>query len=87
MQALPFAYAKLDYVAGRNRHGADLKPGDRFTLNIDGEQMGVGGDNSWGFWPLDAYRLPLHEYDYRFRLVGISAGDVPERFSRLRLTR
>jgi beta-galactosidase len=66
--ALPFAYTDLDYVPGVNRHGAELVPTGITTLNIDLAQMGVGGDNSWGFWPLPQYRLPLQPYEYTFVL-------------------
>ena len=66
--ALPFPNAALDYVPGGQRHGADLVPQPLVTLNIDLAQMGLGGDNSWGFWPLEKYRLPAGPYAYSFRL-------------------
>jgi hypothetical protein len=29
--------------------------------------MGLGGENSWGAWPLSQYQLkPDHVYSYRF---------------------
>ena len=31
-----------------SKHAADIIPGDIITLNIDLNQMGVGGDTSWG---------------------------------------
>ncbi|WOI52407.1 glycoside hydrolase family 2 TIM barrel-domain containing protein [Parvularcula sp. LCG005] len=71
--ALPFPYADLfEREAGRG-HGADLTPGDIVTLNIDLAQMGLGGDNSWGFWPLENYRLPLSSYRYDFAIKPVSA--------------
>ena len=82
VNALPFRYEKLDYYPGEQRHGADLKPGDDYTLNIDAHQMGVGGDNSWGFWPLPEYRLPLRAYEYRFHLTALSADERPGVLSR-----
>jgi beta-galactosidase len=69
--ALPFPNSDLDLVPGAQKHGADLTVKDMVTLNIDLAQMGLGGDNSWGFWPLDQYRLPLRRYEYSFRLAGI----------------
>jgi beta-galactosidase len=81
--ALPFPYADLDYHPGEQRHGADLRPKDVTTLNIDLAQMGVGGDNSWGFWPLEQYRLPLQAYRYAFRLAVFGAGEDPRDFARL----
>jgi len=83
--ALPFAYADLDYVPGAQKHGADLVPQDLVTLNIDLAQMGLGGDNSWGFWPLPEYRLPPGRYSYAFRLRAFGAGEDPGRFARVRL--
>jgi beta-galactosidase len=46
------------------------------TVNIDLAQMGLGGDNSWGFWPLEKYRLPAMEYEYSFRLRAIAANEA-----------
>ena len=80
--ALPFDYAELDFRPGEQRHGADLKPGGRVSLNIDLAQMGLGGDNSWGFWPLEQYRLPLQKYEYAFRLRPLDSGDEPGRLAR-----
>ena len=37
-------------------------------LHIDLKQRGVGGDNSWGYMPLDKYRLLEPEYEYDFTL-------------------
>lgn len=73
--ALPFPYADLDYRPDERRHGADLVVRDRVTLNIDHAQMGVGGDNAWGFWPLERYRLPLARYEFSFRLKPFRAGE------------
>jgi beta-galactosidase len=81
--ALPFPYADLDYHPGQQRHGADLVAKNMVTLNIDLAQMGVGGDNSWRFWPLEQYRLPLKPYAYSFRLRPFTAGEVPEDLARL----
>jgi beta-galactosidase len=81
--ALPFPYADLDYYPGQQRHGADLVPKDMVTLNIDLAQMGVGGDNSWGFWPLEDYRLPPGPYEYAFRLRPLAAGEDPRDIARL----
>jgi len=81
--ALPFPYEDLAYVEGGQRHGADLTVKDVVTLNIDFAQMGVGGDNSWGFWPLEQYRLPAQRYDYSFRLKAYRGNDNPADFARL----
>ena len=44
-------------------------------LNVDGKQMGLGGDDSWGALPLPQYRLPAAPMSYRFRLRPIAAGE------------
>ncbi|MFN7115312.1 MAG: hypothetical protein ACK4TA_00845 [Saprospiraceae bacterium] len=35
-------------------------------LQIDLKQRGVGGDNSWGALPHDAYRLLEKKYTYAY---------------------
>ncbi len=74
---LPFANADLDAHLDQRRHGADLQPQDFITWNIDHRQMGVGGDNSWGFAPLEHYRLPARSYAYRFCLRPLGLSDTP----------
>lgn len=80
--ALPFPYADLDYAPGAQRHGADLVPKGMVTLNVDLAQMGVGGDNAWGFWPLEQYRLPLGPYGYSFLLRAFGPEEDPAEFAR-----
>ena len=58
-----------------NRHTTDVKPRDLTSVNVDYKQMGVGGDNSWGAWTHDQYRLTEKEYSYSFRMKAISNGD------------
>ena len=49
IQASPFAPDDLDGGPQKTqRHWWELRPRDFVTLNIDGWQMGVGGDTSWG---------------------------------------
>ena len=49
-------------------HTIDLKKRDYLVVNMDYEQMGVGGDNSWGAQVHGAYRLFPQEYNYQLRL-------------------
>ena len=44
-------------------------------------QMGVGGDDSWGAKPHDAYRLWPKLYAYRFCLLPFSAADDPKQLA------
>ena len=54
-----------------NRHTDDVKFRDITAVNIDYKQMGVGGDNSWGAWTHDEYRLTENSYTYSFRMVPV----------------
>ena len=53
--------------------GRDVRPRDLVWLDLDLHVMGVGGDNSWGAWTHDAYRLLAQSYRYAFRLRGFDA--------------
>ena len=55
-----------DGIQKHNRHSGELKARDLTTLNIDLQQTGVGGINSWGTWPLKQYRLEYKDYSYSF---------------------
>lgn len=39
------------------KHYQETPERDFWTINIDAEQMGVGGDDSWGAWPHEQYRI------------------------------
>ncbi len=54
-----------------NRHTVDVKPRDLTSINIDYRQMGVGGDNSWGQWTHEQYRLTGKSYTYEFTIAPI----------------
>lgn len=59
------------------RHINDVKPRDLTSVNIDDKQMGVGGDNSWGAWTHDEYRLKEKAYEYSFRICPLLPGEKP----------
>ena len=54
--------------AGEARHSMDLVPDGKTYVNIDLAQMGVGGEDSWGRWPLEKYRLNAQPRTFRFTL-------------------
>jgi beta-galactosidase len=54
-----------------NRHTVDVKPRDLTSVNIDYKQMGIGGDNSWGAWTHEEYRLTEKSYKYGFTIKPI----------------
>ncbi|WP_346862391.1 glycoside hydrolase family 2 TIM barrel-domain containing protein [uncultured Draconibacterium sp.] len=67
-----------------NRHVNDVKPRDLTSVNIDYKQMGVGGDDSWGAWTHDEYRLTENGYSYSFRMRAISGDDKPEELAKMK---
>ena len=51
---------------------------DDIFLNVDLEQLGVGGNNSWGATALPRYQLKNRQPSYSYRLRPIKAGDSVE---------
>ena len=76
----PFRMKEIDFdsaEAGKSasglvpvtsRHGADIEIGETVQWNIDFNQMGVGGDTSWGRLVHEEYTLPAKSYSYSFRI-------------------
>lgn len=60
-----------DGLEKHNSHSGELKERDMTVLSIDLQQMGVGGINSWGTWPMPQYRLPYGDYSYRFKITPL----------------
>lgn len=54
-----------------NVHVNDINPRDLVSVNIDFDQMGVGGDDSWGKKTLKKYSLSESEYKYAFWLRAV----------------
>ncbi|MHC4759223.1 MAG: beta-galactosidase small subunit family protein, partial [Planctomycetota bacterium] len=57
-------------------HIHELPRGRIITLNIDYQQMGVGGDDSWGARTHQEYILPAKEYRYSFRLKALTGEEI-----------
>ena len=76
-ESLESAFGHGPEVSSRayNRHTVDVKTRDLTSVNIDLGQMGVGGDNSWGKWTHEQYRLTAKEYRYSFMMTPVKAGD------------
>jgi beta-galactosidase len=47
-------------------HDYLLPSRDNITVNLDYQQRGVGGNNSWGYKPLEKYRLFDKSYSYKY---------------------
>jgi len=56
----------------KQQHPTDIKRHNNVYLNIDLKQRGVGGDDSWGSLPHQAYRLldKKYSYSYVIKLIG-----------------
>ena len=60
-----------DFDAGQTkqqRHATDIKKRNLVNINIDHQQMGVGGINSWGAMPLPKYRIKPEEMNFKYQI-------------------
>ena len=63
-----------DFDAGKEkqqRHTTDIKKRDFVNINIDSEQMGVGGDTSWWARPLKKYQIKAKNRNYSYTIIPI----------------
>jgi beta-galactosidase len=73
--ALPYSYDDLKGFTHGGKH-IDQLPENPFTdLNIDLVQAGVGGDDSWGAWPMEKYLPKAMDYHWSFRMRPYSIKD------------
>jgi beta-galactosidase len=72
VSAWPFTMEQLE----KAKHTFELPRDSMITVNLDYQQMGVGGDNSWGARTHPEYTLPPKPYSYRFRLAPIAGKTV-----------
>ena len=72
VNALPYSPDQLYPGESKGQtHSLELKPDGPVHLDIDYQQMGVGGITSWGTLPLEQYRLPYQDYKYSYRIVPL----------------
>jgi beta-galactosidase len=55
------------------RNAVDVSFQDLIEVHIDYQQMGIGGDNSWGDHTMEKYKLLEKKYQYSFRIKPLSA--------------
>ena len=68
--ALHFDTEELDDGDDKDqRHSFDLKKSKFTNLFLDAAHMGVGGENSWGAWPLEKYRVHYGNKTFNFVLI------------------
>jgi beta-galactosidase len=58
-------------------HTTDLVKRNEVYLNIDLEQMGVGGDDSWGALPHAGYSIPFRPLWYGFVIKPLASNENP----------
>lgn len=72
--ALHFSTEDLDPGLTRKmQHTVDIVPQKNIFLHVDLKQRGVGGDNSWGMYPHNEYRLLDKKYSYSYMMEFIKA--------------
>ncbi|MBP9003848.1 MAG: DUF4981 domain-containing protein [Candidatus Hydrogenedentes bacterium] len=74
----PYTMDDLD----QSTHDCMLPRRDFHVFNIDWNQTGVGGDNSWGARPHEEYTLQCKPYRYRFAMQPLAAGVDPDEAAR-----
>ncbi len=68
--ALPYSPEALTQEERGSKHHLDLKKENDVSICLDHFQMGVGGINSWGAYPLDKYRYKAKDYRFSFSFRG-----------------
>lgn len=72
ISALHFSTDDLDSgIKKTQKHAGEITPRKEVYLNIDGFSSGLGSINSWGYLPLEQYRLPYKSYNYSYWIVPI----------------
>ncbi len=67
--AVPYSLEQLDPAPEKKQfHSLELTPSGNTHVHIDHKQMGVGGIDSWGKWPLDPYLILPGKYEWSYRL-------------------
>ncbi len=64
------------------KHPFQLPHRDYTVLNLDLEQQGLGGDDSWGAWPHRPFLIACQGYSYELVLRPLASGADPERLAR-----
>lgn len=73
--ALFFTQEDLTQEKRGSLHSWELKPEKFISVNLDYLQMGLGGDNSWGAWPHEKYRIQPQAYTYQYRLSPLTGDE------------
>ncbi|HCA81333.1 MAG TPA: beta-galactosidase [Bacteroidetes bacterium] len=72
VNALPYSPEQLyPGETKKQTHSLELKPDEFIHLDIDYQQMGVAGIDSWYSLPLEQYRLPYQNYSFSYRILPL----------------
>lgn len=66
MSALPYSPEALTRATRGGMHTYDLREDDFVSVCTDYRHTGLGGENSWGAFASDKYRIPAGEYEFEF---------------------
>lgn len=67
--ALDVKTEDLDPGSSKNQmHPTDIPTYDKVFLHVDLKQRGLGGNNSWGAYPLEKYLLKDNHYSYSYTI-------------------
>jgi beta-galactosidase len=73
--ALHYSQEDFDREKRDGSHTIDLEKKEEIFLNVDLEQMGVGGDNSWGARTHANYSIRAEPMEFWYVLIPLSPGD------------
>jgi beta-galactosidase len=65
------AWPYLQETLEKAKHDNEIEPSEFIVVNIDGMQMGVGGDNSWTLPVMEKYQIKPGSYKYSFILMPL----------------
>jgi len=72
INALPYSPEQLySGPEKQQKHSGELESDKNVHLDVDLQQMGVGGINSWGSLPLEQYRMPYKNYSYGYFILPV----------------
>lgn len=70
--ALHYNISDLDEGDSKGQRHSPEVPKSKYTeLTLDLAQFGLGGENSWGAWPLPQHRLGYKDMTFTFRLTPV----------------
>lgn len=74
VSAWNFPMKDIEYIPSsiKHVHGGSIEKKDMVWLNIDRQQMGVGGDNTWGAQTHPEYTITPVKQEYSFFMIPVN---------------